>query len=495
MKRKSPWKNCISAALSLLLLLPQSVKAAAERPENAPAKGSGTASALPVIERNDEKNAAYPLEEISVERVLIGLKYDRQALYEAYFYNPSGDGFAIGAYDADRVFHASLESESSTLTVYPERLWRVLYDERFSDETSAKSFAASRDATVVSIDGEYRVVYGYFDSSWEAEDHIRWYGIAGRVWLEERIAFYDGSGKLVYRCDMDDTPALRARGGEKSLTWFDEESYRGGFILRADDEKRLIVINVVALEDYVKGVVPYEMSPSWPIEALKAQAVCARTYVAYNLNAYEEYGFDLTADTMSQVYRGVNGADAVTDAAVDATAGQFIRYQGELCDIYYFASDGGATEDGAGVYAADHPYLLGKLDPFEYAVEFAIIEWERWLDGDDIGARLRHRGEEIGDVIALTPEYSELGNVIAVSYSDEQGRTVRREGRESYDFLGLSNCRFQVESYEGGGFYFTGRGWGHNCGMSQWGANAMAGVYGYDYQEIIGFYFTGAYCA
>ena len=263
--------------------------------------------------------------------------------------------------------------------------------------------------------------------------------------------------------------------------------------MRRWGDDRLTVINAVGLEDYVKGVIPYEMSPAWPMEALKAQAVCARTYAAYNLGAFaEEYGFDLTNDTESQVYRGINGADAVTDAAVEATSGQFVRYEGQLCEVYYFSSDGGATEDGAKVFGSDQPYLAGKTDPFESALDFAVKQWERWHSGDDIARWLRQKGYEIDTVVKLEPVYTELGNVIGMKYYDRSAHCVSLENRESYSFLFLDNCRFQVIQ-DDFGFTFRGRGWGHNCGMSQWGAHAMASVYGCSADEIIRFYFTGAY--
>ena len=91
------------------------------------------------------------------------------------------------------------------------------------------------------------------------------------------------------------------------------------------------------------------------MEALKAQAVCARTYAVYNQNAYEAYCFDLTDNTESQVYRGTTWATERTDAAVDATRGELVRYEGEVCEIYYFAADGGATEDGRYVFDTDRP--------------------------------------------------------------------------------------------------------------------------------------------
>jgi len=236
------------------------------------------------------------------------------------------------------------------------------------------------------------------------------------------------------------------------------------------------------------------MSSDWPYEALRAQAVCARTYVAYNQNAYPEYGFDLTDDTECQVYRGLTLANETTDQAVDSTAGEYVRYRGKLCEIYYFASDGGATEDGAHVFQSDRPYLLGKVDPFERAVDFSFNSWEEWRSGENLSWLLARKGYEMDYISRVQPEYSSLGNVIAVNFYDITGRHVRITGRDGYTFILLNNCRYTVQR-AGEYYWFQGSGWGHNCGMSQWGARAMASVYGYDYQDIIRFYFTGAYAA
>lgn len=255
------------------------------------------------------------------------------------------------------------------------------------------------------------------------------------------------------------------------------------------------IINCVGLEDYVKGVIPYEMSLSWPSEALKAQAVTARTYVIFNLNSYSEEFFDLTDDTYSQVYRGTKWADAHTDAAVDATAGQLLRYRGEICQTYYFASDGGATEDGKNTLYLDRPYLCGKLDPFEDAVDYSYRTWTERLSSDRIGSYLRHRGYHFGYLADLEPIYSSVGNVVAIRYTDLDGNTVTLKGKECYLILRLPNCRFTVSRDDWGTYVFEGSGLGHSCGMSQWGAKAMDEVYGFDYRQILAFYYTGAYVA
>ena len=282
--------------------------------------------------------------------------------------------------------------------------------------------------------------------------------------------------------------------GDDAVTIYMEQQYRGAMECVPCAVALMNVINCVDLEDYVKGVVPYEMSSDWPMEALRAQAVCARTYAVGKLNAFSEYHFDLSDDMESQVYQGVREAKETTDQAVDSTAGQFVRYQGKICEIYYFAADGGATEDGLHMFDSDKPYLRGKLDPFETAVDFPLRDWTIHYSGSQLAWFLHELGYHAGAIKRLEPEYSEMGNVVAINFYDVSGACVRLTGRTCYTGIHLYDCRFTVDRFDDD-FVFRGSGWGHNCGLSQWGARAMAEVYGYTYEDIIRFYFSGAYVA
>ncbi len=423
---------CIAAAMFLTTLLAGRAYAYDQL------KGSTAAESTELDRAAYTDGTQFVNEPVSVETVRIGLCYGAGAVETAQFINDLDAGFCFGEYDAERTFHEHARTAvDNILVIYAELPdgWKLLAVNAYNQEIL---YTAPGDARSFAI-----------------------YPLGG-----------DGLG----------------------LTWFRGELYRGGFEFSIDHDYLFRVVNCLGLEDYVKGVVPYEMSNDWPYEALRAQAVCARTYVVYNQNAYPEYGFDLTDDTESQVYRGLLYANEITDQAVDSTAGEYIRYRGELCEIYYFASDGGATEDGINVFQSDRPYLLGKVDPYERAVDFSFNSWEEWRSGENLSWLLTQKGYEMDYVTSVQPEYSSLGNVIAVNFYDVVGRHVRIVGRDSYTFILLNNCRYTVQ-LAGKYYWFQGSGWGHNCGMSQWGARAMASVYGCDYQDIIRFYFTGAYVA
>jgi len=155
---------------------------------------------------------------------------------------------------------------------------------------------------------------------------------------------------------------------ERSPVNFNEKPYRGRIEVFANTRGTLTVVNVVPLEDYVRGVVPNELSPGgWPqLEALKAQAVAARTYAVSNLGRFAGEGFDLSPDTRSQVYGGRSTEHPLTDRAVLETRGRIATYKGVPINALYTSTCGGRTEDAENIFGgAPVPYLRGR----ECAVE------------------------------------------------------------------------------------------------------------------------------
>ena len=142
--------------------------------------------------------------------------------------------------------------------------------------------------------------------------------------------------------------------------------YRGELQIRAT-LGGVSAINAVALDDYIRGVVAGEMPSGWPQEALRAQAVAARTYAL--ATSKQGDGFDQYADTRSQVYNGIAGETAATDEAVAATSGEVVTYQGKPIVTYYFSTSGGRTEDLENSFlgASPVPYLRSVDDPYDSA--------------------------------------------------------------------------------------------------------------------------------
>jgi stage II sporulation protein D len=142
----------------------------------------------------------------------------------------------------------------------------------------------------------------------------------------------------------------------------DGKPYRGKIVVSSDG-KQLQVIDTVAIEAYLKGVVPSEMPSGWSPEALKAQAVAARSYALANLT--KGRGFDLYADTRSQVYGGIDAEASSTNDAIDATKGQIVLYNGKVADTLFFSTSGGRTASAAESTGVAVPYLVPVADPYD----------------------------------------------------------------------------------------------------------------------------------
>jgi stage II sporulation protein D len=159
------------------------------------------------------------------------------------------------------------------------------------------------------------------------------------------------------------TPPLLVRPGKATAPLsLDGRPYRGKLEITTQGGY-LRVVNVVGLESYLQGVVAGEMPSSWPVEALKAQAVAARSYALANL--VQGKPFDLYSDVRSQVYTGVAGERPSTTQAVKATSGQVVTYGGKVASTLYFSSSGGRTASAADVFGAAIPYLVSRPDPWD----------------------------------------------------------------------------------------------------------------------------------
>ena len=155
--------------------------------------------------------------------------------------------------------------------------------------------------------------------------------------------------------------ALLAPAVAEQLLQADATTYRGLLEVRPGTGMTATVVNVVNLEDYLRGVVPNELSPqAFPeIEALKAQAVAARTYALAHLGEYSSRGFDVCATPACQVYKGQSSEHPLTDRAVAETAAVIATWRGRAIHAYYTSTCGGHTEDGGAIFDDDEPYLRG----------------------------------------------------------------------------------------------------------------------------------------
>jgi stage II sporulation protein D len=197
------------------------------------------------------------------------------------------------------------------------------------------------------------------------------------------LAVFDATGKRVAR-----GPAPLTVTGPGPLALAGVGTYRGSLEFRPDGAGGVETIDVVGLDDYVRGVISEEMSSSWAPEALKVQAVAARTY-AITTDAGGD-GFDLYSDTRSQMYGGVGAETAPTDAAVAATRGQIVTYAGNPAVTYFFSSSGGHTENVENVWpgSTPEPWLRGVPDPYDGAGGDPYHRWSYTMTADAAASKL-----------------------------------------------------------------------------------------------------------
>ena len=439
--------------------------------------------------------------------VRVGLAFGSTALDAVHLQIKTGSGFAFGYYDSDRVFRSVGSTAESAVTVVADTnvtagdstfgAYHVQLGTAYASFDAAEAAARDRGGYPVFYNGTYYVRVGSYTTMEAASNSAATaYGSVVSGGARSVLVVKAGTEQILFGFDCGSTYSLslapqsgsgaaitqvaecKDRSGTRSCTYYGDFQFTR---LSTQDPQKLTLVNFVGLEPYVKGVTPYEMSSGWQLEALKAQAVCARTYVASHMNGSPANGFDVTGTTTSQVYYGTLDASANSDRAVDETAGKFVRYEGKLCETFYFAADGGATEDSENVWVTAVPYLRGVVDPYEKDIEFYCKSWSTSISR-----------AAVGDV-SIT--YTPIGNAMTVTVGDKTySKDAVRTFLTSVCGLRYNSRHFTVEYDAASDAYsVVGGGYGHNCGMSQWGAKAMAEVHGKTYEEIISFYYTGAY--
>lgn len=303
--------------------------------------------------------------------------------------------------------------------------------------------------------------------------------------------------------------------------------YRGDIRLTVSNGG-IVIINILKTDDYLYGVVGREMSEGFPLEALKAQAVAARNYTVISMGRHSDAGFDLCAGVHCQAYGGVASEGENVRRAVDETSGKLLLYNGAPVQCYYYSSNGGYSEDSENVWVASLGYLKGKKDPYEDASRISGYNWTVMFTASEIKDTLAKRNINIGDITDVAvKKYSDNRHATELEITGTEGKksyykdniraampqslkstlfTVSKSGGESDVKVLTANGLITKPASESvvltgegremiggaGGelkFTFTGSGWGHGVGMSQYGAMFMA-EQGYTYEDILKFYFT-----
>lgn len=344
---------------------------------------------------------------------------------------------------------------------------------------------------------------------------------------------------------------IKSKNDEKHLLEINKKSYRGDMEVHVTTGKTgLTIVNLVPMEQYLYGVIAKEISPDWHLEAVKAQAVAARTYGLYNMNKHKIDGYDVCATNDCQVYGGEENETPRVIKAVNDTAGQVLMYQEKVIPAYFHSSSGGYTENSENVWGTYQPYSRGVVD---YDQNSPHYKWEKKITPSELEGAVSRAGYKIGtikaiELVALTsapmnnPDRGVSGRVKIIRFIGTNG-SAQLTGEKLRSVLGLKSTLFDINVLLGtekniefnvtdsGGtvdhkkidinlpptheqgfvtdkkelhrlsgraneiILISGFGWGHGLGLSQWGAKAMAekgpqGDATY-YKEILKHYYQG----
>lgn len=292
----------------------------------------------------------------------------------------------------------------------------------------------------------------------------------------------------------------------------------------APDQKGLFAINRLPLEEYLYGVIAAEMPVHWPAEALKAQAVIARTYAVYlkkNLHPHSGHGYDLCDEQHCQVYSGVAVESPKTRSAADLTRGKVLNFAGKAIHAVFSSNCGGHTQSGSGAGWADLPYwemvydgetpaaiespsglasffrtspeVFCRTSKYTWAPEF---RWTRLISAEDLVGRL-NRKTMIGKLKKIMIFRSESGRVASLRFIGTGGEVKLTKEHEIRRLLGLAPLRstlFGADVFYDKdfvkGLLVSGAGWGHGVGLCQSGAAGRAEA-GQAYDKILPAYYPG----
>ena len=487
----------------------------------------------------------------------------------------SSDGFEIGVFNDE--YNSLFTISDTTVFVRPDSLYSIQNEgyEKVNDPLAAQvgpfhievnmnfnSFEelsykvdSLRENNIHAypsyIDGKFRLWIGHYVNEDSAiNDYDKLTNIIGESLTiikesKDRVVLEDINGQDLLMFNLTDNIVLSGQNnGNTPLIKAGKYKYRD-YITFSKTQNEFIAINYVKLDNYLYGVVPREMPSNWPVEALKAQAIVARNYSLLNINKHASSGYDLCDTQDCQVYGGYDWENIRSNAAVDETSGDVLRFDGKLVNTFYHSASGGHTENSENVWNESLPYLRGVDD--EFSLGSPNDKWQLIMSKDELLKKLLDNGIDVGEILSIDiMKVSENGRVtelmISGSLKDEilkkekcrtifgagklkstwfnvksdsdiyilggNGRTpyktpminniiLSSEGKVSVNnnsntkLLVSDGINQQLVNAIPTKYIFDGKGWGHGLGMSQWGAKGMAEL-GYNYKEILEYYYTGA---
>ena len=271
----------------------------------------------------------------------------------------------------------------------------------------------------------------------------------------------------------------------------DGRLYRHAVKIWKENSSKVSVINEVPIEDYLKGVLPWEANPEWPMEALKAQAIAARTYALFKAIENQDHRFALSKDVLSQVYGGKTSEKAVTSQAVEATRGQVLTYRGKIFPAYFHSTCGGATTQAETIWDVQ-PHEALKGVKCNFCTDSKHYRWSNEISRKEIETQLRKHGyKAIGFQEIQTADIDASGrakNFMIILADDSKVKIRSNDFRLWVDPGKLKSTLIESIEKKTDRFIFRGRGWGHGVGLCQYGMKRLAEL-GYAYDLILQYYY------
>lgn len=348
-----------------------------------------------------------------------------------------------------------LGTEGSSSASYPQELIRI---------------AIIKNGTAVTVDGD-----GILST--------RENGLA--VALATPVTIKPGKDGVV----VDGVSYRRLIFSAPSAVYVNGKPYRGIAEISSAD-KGLLVVNELALEDYLTGLINCEISSAWPMDAIKAQAVIARTYALNRREIRKNAPYHMESTVLDQVYDGCLIEDSRARRGVSETTGEVLTFSGSIIQAFYHSACGGKTEAAENVWGASLPYLKGV--DCQYCLTSASSMWGQKLSLKEIEDKLRMAGYNASGItdVKAGPVNSRgrLKNVLIISARSELSLTGE-QFRKAVGYGVIKSTNFSVR-VAGGEASFSGFGSGHGVGLCQWGSKQRAQD-GFNYGEILSYYYPG----
>ena len=274
--------------------------------------------------------------------------------------------------------------------------------------------------------------------------------------------------------------------------YLDDSRFRGTLAIGKAKNGLMFAINKLDIEKYLYGVLHHEVAPWWPMEALKAQAVAARTYAYYQAQVSKGNDYDVKSSTSSQVYGGSTTERYRTKKAVDRTAGQLLTFEGKVFPAYFHATCAGVTA------AAEELWDI-RLAPIGGGVQCNYCRisphyyWQAKVPLSTIEEKLKQYNRSVGQILKVEPvTQTPSGRVgsLKITGTLQEAVIAAKDFRVWVGGNVMKSTAFTVEVKEDFA-EFHGKGWGHGVGLCQWGALGQA-LLGRSYQDILKFYYPGS---